>query len=192
MSTLQPAPGFTAPATSSSPGYWLVKRKDGAVGVVHGSINANTYPVQLFLGTTLTDASLVASKVIGSIGATAAQQASIAQTFDVGTIEQGGKFVWIPKDQQPGQTSTDPKLGQSPSGNSADPTNILPSPISPNAGNESLSQQLGSIFGGLDGIAVRVLEAVGGVLLLVLGLRALLGGDSPTVAIARTAAKVAK
>lgn len=186
--SLQPVPQFVAPSTSSTPGYWLVKRKDGAVGVVHGTVKDGAYPVQLFLGTTLQAASLAVGQVIGSIGATPAQQSSVAQTFDVGTIEQGGKFVWIPKTQQPGQTL--PGLGQSPSGSSADPTNIVPSPISPNAGNESLSQQLGNIFGGIDGIAVRVLEAVGGVLLLVLGLQALLGGSSPTTTIVNAARKV--
>lgn len=107
----------------------------------------------------------------------AKQAAELAGLIDIGVTGQKGQPSLVHKTGQTSKASFAP-------GGDATAINQIPSPISPNASLPSL--------GSLGGVAVRVLEAVGAVLLLVIGLRVLAGGDAPTVQIAKVARKVAR
>lgn len=181
--------------------WWAVRLANGAVGLIRGSssptmvngsraVAAQPIAHAASLGDLMTHDSAVAIKALVDLGANVRQQGALTTQLDAGAVQSPSVVsLFVTGAGRPlASTGAGAPASTTPRGD-ATPINQIPSPIPPSAGNSHLS--LPSV-GGLGSLAVRVLEAVGGVLLLVLGLRALLGGDTPSVSIARTAAKVVR
>lgn len=176
--------------------WWAVRLANGTVGLARGSssptmvggsraVAAEPIAHASSLVDLMTHDSATAIRALVNLGANARQQAAIIAQTDVGAGQSSTvASVFVTSAGRPAaSTAAGADVSTTPHGD-ATPINQIPSPIPPTAGNSHLA------LPSVGGLAVRVLEAVGGVLLLVLGLRALLGGDAPTVTLARTAAKV--
>lgn len=166
--TLTPKPQGSYPSN----GWWVVRDANGALGLVKGSTPganavhsqyvgaANTInDLATHLGTQLSDA-------LGASGANPQQQADLITQLDVAA----GKFpktarIFVARTVKPGTNG-----GVTATDASGNPISTTPSGDAANAGISMPG------VSGLTGVAIRVLEAVGGILLLVIGLRALLGG----------------
>lgn len=127
------------------------------------------------------------STALATLGATPTQSATLMQSLDVGLFAlKGGAAVVAAPNAKPGQTNT--AMGQSVSGSSAVSAGIdLPVDL-PGSGVLDFFRKLFSAEN-----IIRLLEVIGGVILVAMGLRALTGsGPSPVVTAARqTAAKAA-
>lgn len=176
---MKPLPPVTAagPADMAA-GWYLFQLTDGSIalqrvaagGQSPANMRRSVYigPAALSLVDLGAQHGTALSNGLAEVGANGTQQQALITQLDVAA----GKFpntarILITKAVKPGTnrgvTATDAKgnpISTTPSGDAADAGINVPTP---SAGN-------------LTGIAIRVLEAVGGVLLLVIGLRALLGG----------------
>lgn len=103
---------------------------------------------------------------------TPVQQSGLIQSSDVGSLEQGRSFIAIPASQTPGQTN--PALGQAASSSEAVFSPIIPTP------SLSTSTLLSGIWSFLTAPStwVRILEYIGGAVLLYIGIHELAAGSS--------------
>ena len=174
---MKPVPAVTSagPADTAA-GWYLFQLADGAValeriapgGQSPANMKRSVYvgPASLSLVDLSAQHATALSNGLAEVGATAAQQSALITQLDVAAGKAARTArIWVAGSIKPGDTgkvkATDAKgkpVSTTPSGDAASAGINLPG------------------LGGLGGVAIRVLEAVGGILLLVIGLRALLGG----------------
>lgn len=186
---------MSTPGPDQTPGWYLFRFTNGAIGLQRvdtaAQAPANVTDAawlasrNLSLPQLLVKYSTTISDALPAIGATAHQQSTLIAQLDAGAGKSAAaRWLYIGPDRKAkqataGQVNAATVINDVSSNvktkltGDAKPVNLIPSPISPNVGNSHLSVPG---LGGLAGVAVRVLEAVGGVLLLVIALRALLGG----------------
>ena len=115
--------------------------------------------------------SMILQSNLAKLKATSTQISAIVQAIDSGSIMQGGLFVGVPVSQKPGQTL--PGYGQKPSASEAVPAGL------------SLPDVFGQIWQWLTTPSkwLKILEALGGAVLIYLGIKELVGLPSPMPAI---------
>lgn len=177
----------SGPATVVGPsdtagGWWLFKFRNGAVGLQRlaagAATPANVTGEQLIaphnvslLGLSSTPRYIgVLTTALGRMASPKQAAALIAQ-LDAGAGKASSThWLYVGSDKAGNGVSANTSTALT---GDATPINQIPSPIPPSVGNSHLGVNVG-------GLAIRVLEAVGAILLLVLGLRALMGGPSVT------------
>lgn len=171
-------------AAAPANGWWLVRTGTGDLGVVKGAYPPAGAKYASFIGVADSLAELATkfgakiSGAMGHSGATVAQQTGLLAQLDAGAVENTGSSaaasIMVAPDAKPGAN------------NVVTSRNATGQQVSSKIRSEADPVSLPSFgLGGLGGLAVRVLEAVGAILLLVIGLRALIGGPDPMALIGK-------
>jgi hypothetical protein len=177
-----------APAGGGVNNWWLVKQADGSLLLLKAAVPgsgrsmylgtaSSLNDLQTRLGTRLSDA-------LGHIGASALQQSTLISVLDTAAGKNSSTTrITVAARPVPG-TNT----GATATDASGNPVSTVPSGDAAPAG---LSLSLG--LSGWGAFAVRVLEALAGAALILLGLQALTGGSgNPTQAVSKATRGVAR